>query len=531
MRKLISDNTVEVVKILLKRMKISFTEYTLSQLRDHPDYPSLASIDYTLNGLKLKTVTVRVNYEDLLQFPKPLLVHTHSNGGMFLPVDDLTQDEVHFLDENLKIVKRPKEEFTNTWSGIVMAFENEGHSRENDYYSKRFNSFVKSYGLLVSAVSLLAIFGLIYWRMSSSNWAFILPFFIINVFGFLISSLILIHKYDKQNTLVRNICVSGTDSGCDNVLDSEAANLFGLFSWAEIGITYFLSLLFLMIIQPNAESVASISLSSIITTPFIAYSLYQQGVVLKSWCRLCLLVLLTLLFNAMFAIAVFFQSSNLFASISLVNLTVLVLCTLMIGASSTFLNHVYQELVDIKEKAKYLNKIKFSQVYFELALQSSKKVDLSGISSLELGNPNAETRITIVTNPFCRPCRDLHLKLFKIVQSKQNVSVNLILLPDHNPGSIRVAELMYEILKFSEPKDSRKSIESYYSKYFRNPDLWIRREKLNASITEDVKMGLNEHINWCVRHKIHSTPVVLFNNNILPVEYSNSISDLDYILN
>jgi len=62
MRKLISDNSVEVVKILLRRLKIPFTEYTLAQLRNHPDYPSLAAIHYVFNKSSIQKFSA-TNYK------------------------------------------------------------------------------------------------------------------------------------------------------------------------------------------------------------------------------------------------------------------------------------------------------------------------------------------------------------------------------------------------------------------------------------------------------------------------------------
>ncbi|MCA4896927.1 MAG: thioredoxin domain-containing protein [Cytophagales bacterium] len=527
MRKLISDNSVEVVKILLRRLKIPFTEYTLAQLRNHPDYPSLAAIHYVFNKLNLKTVTVKITYEELLQFPKPLVVYTHDRGGMFMVVDDLTENEIHFLDEKVKVFARPKTEFTSAWSGIAMAFEKEKDSMEEGYIVRGFQYFLKSYGLLISAFSLLALFGLIYGRAHGES-AFILPFFIINAFGVFISSLILIQKYDSQNAFVQSICTSGGDSGCDNVLDSDAANLLGLFSWAEIGVTYFLSILFLFAIQPNSQSVVSVSLASIIAVPFIIYSLYQQGIVLKSWCRLCLMILFTLLLNATLASITLSHLLNLLASLSVMNIALLGLSILMIGATVVFLNRVYQELVEVKEKAKYLNKLKFSGNNFESVLKLSNKIDLSGIDPIQYGNPNAETRITIVTNPYCRPCRDLHMELFKMMKSKENTLINMIVLPDNRPGALKIAELMYQIPKLHRPSDL-KSIEAYYSKYFKNPDLWIERENLNFEIAEETKGEISSYINWSNKNRINSTPVIFFNEHLLPAEYS--ITDLDYILN
>lgn len=457
MRKLISDNSVEVVKILLKRMRIPFTEFTLAQLRNHPDYPSLAAIKYVLDKLQLKTVTVKVNYEDLLQFPKPLIVHTYDNGGMFLVVNDLTENEVHFLDEKVNLVIRPKSEFTSAWSGVAMGFEKEGEPKEEGYFSKKIHFFLKSYGLLISAFSLLTLFGLIYVQ-AHHRWTFVLLFFVVNVFGFFVSALILIQKYDRQNAFVRGICTSGGGSGCDNVLDSDAANLLGLFSWAEIGVTYFLSILLLFTIQPNTQSVVTVSLGSIIAVPFIIFSLYQQGIVLKSWCRLCLMILFTLLLNTTLASITLSHLLDLLTSLSVVNIALLGLNILMIGSTVVFLNRVYQELLEVKEKVKYLNKLKFSGNNFESALKSSGKIDLSNIDALQYGNLNAETRITIVTNPYCRPCRELHITLFKMMTSKENVLINVILLPDDNPGSLKVAELIYQISKLGRASDLKVTL-------------------------------------------------------------------------
>jgi uncharacterized membrane protein len=527
MRKLISDNSVEVVKILLKRLRIPFTEYTLLQLQNHPDYPSLAAFKYVFDKLQLNNVSVKVNYDELLQFPKPLIVYTHDNGGMFLPVEDLTENEVHFLDENAKVVVRPKVEFTSTWSGIAMSFEKGKNTKEEDYYLRRVQYFLKSYGLAISAFSLLALFGLIYGR-AHSGWTYVLSFFIINAFGAFISSLILIQKYDNQNAFVRGICTSGENSGCDNVLDSDAANLLGLFSWAEIGITYFLSILLLLVIQPSSESVVSVSLTSIIAMPFIIYSLYQQGIVLRSWCRMCLMILLTLLLNIIFASILFLQLPNFFSLISTVNIALFSLTILMIGSTSVFLNRVYQELVEVKEKAKYVYKLKFSGNNFESALKLSNKIDLTDIDPIQYGNPNAVTRITIVTNPYCRPCRELHLKLFNMIQSKENTLINVIVLPDNRPGSVKVAELMYQISKLGQSRDS-KSIEIYYAKYFKNPDLWIKKENLNSKITEETKEAIRRYIKWSGKNRVNSTPMIFFNGYPLPQEYS--ITDLDYILN
>ncbi len=120
------------------------------------------------------------------------------------------------------------------------------------------------------------------------------------------------------------------------------------------------------------------------------------------------------------------------------------------------------------------------------------------------------------------------MELFKMMKSKENTLINMIVLPDNRPGALKIAELMYQIPKLHRPSDL-KSIEAYYSKYFKNPDLWIERENLNFEIAEETKGEISSYINWSNKNRINSTPVIFFNEHLLPAEYS--ITDLDYILN
>jgi len=327
--------------------------------------------------------------------------------------------------------------------------------------------------------------------------------------------------------LVSKICTTNKNSNCDNVLDSPAANLLGILSWAEIGLTYFISLIFLLVIRNGVESVTTISVVSIVASPFIAYSLYQQGMVLKSWCKLCLLILFALLLNTILAIIFLSQVLNLYQSLNLFNGAVFILCFTLLALIISFFNGAYQELVDLREKVKYTNKLKFTESHFETALKKSEKISILDIAPMKFGNLNSDTTIMIVTNPFCRPCRELHNQLFSILKYKTNILVNEILLPEDNADAIRASELMLEVRKNYDAETSQEIIENYYKRHFKNVDQWIRAYDLNIKISTETREHLKQYIKWGVSHNVSSTPVVFFNEHRLPTEYS--LLDLDYV--
>lgn len=91
------------------RLNIKFTSQTLNKLKSHPDFPSLVAFNYVLTQLGIENVTLRVPYEQMQnELPKPLLVHTKTNGGMYFVIAELDENKVNFINENGKVISFSK---------------------------------------------------------------------------------------------------------------------------------------------------------------------------------------------------------------------------------------------------------------------------------------------------------------------------------------------------------------------------------------------------------------------------------------
>ena len=84
------------------------------------------------------------------------------------------------------------------------------------------------------------------------------------------------------------ICSLFSKKDCNNVLESEAAKLWGVFGWSEIGLGYFASNVLIAIFVPKAISI--LALINILALPYSFWSVWYQKVKARQWCPLCLIV-------------------------------------------------------------------------------------------------------------------------------------------------------------------------------------------------------------------------------------------------
>jgi hypothetical protein len=71
-------------------------------------------------------------------------------------------------------------------------------------------------------------------------------------------------------------------------LESEAAKLWGIFGWSEIGLGYFAANVIILLFLPHLITYSVII--NILTLPFTVWSVWYQKVKARQWCSLCLIV-------------------------------------------------------------------------------------------------------------------------------------------------------------------------------------------------------------------------------------------------
>jgi uncharacterized membrane protein len=80
-----------------------------------------------------------------------------------------------------------------------------------------------------------------------------------------------------QSQYVDKICALFKQSDCNSALESNAAKLYGIIGWSEVGLGYFLTNVTILLFVPAL--VIYIALINIITLPslFGAYGINTQG--------------------------------------------------------------------------------------------------------------------------------------------------------------------------------------------------------------------------------------------------------------
>lgn len=184
------------------------------------------------------------------------------------------------------------DEFRRVMPGTVfMAFPGKD-SREPDYSLHRRDLFFKTAKRLGLLMCITLIF--LYLFISSgiySHWSTV-ALTVLNICGLYFSTLLMQKSLKIHNPAADRVCKVLQEGGCDSVLETKASTFFGIFSWSEVGFTYFSVSLLCLLIYP--QYTGYLALCNLCCLPFSFWSVWYQKTRAKAWCTLCLSVQTTL---------------------------------------------------------------------------------------------------------------------------------------------------------------------------------------------------------------------------------------------
>ncbi|MDE6652069.1 MAG: hypothetical protein K2K08_06650 [Paramuribaculum sp.] len=186
-----------------------------------------------------------------------------------------------------KVQTKPKEEFNDSMTGVVLLAYPGENACEPDYGKHRFleiASAVKLW-LLIICASALAVFGFIeagLWKNMSTIFLTL-----VNFAGIGVTWLLILKSLKVSSGSADKICGILKEHGCDTVLEQKASKFFGLFGWSEVGFTYFtLSTLYLFLFP---QYIGCLALINGCCLPFTVWSIWYQRFRLHTWCTLCVI--------------------------------------------------------------------------------------------------------------------------------------------------------------------------------------------------------------------------------------------------
>ena len=501
---MISDAIAQLVGTLLRKNRIAFDKDELSfQLQGHPAYPSLHSITGALDHFNISNIaaTVPVAESSLDHLPKTFMAQL----GQGMAVVSRVSTGFKVLGDQYKSRTLDQEAFLAEFTGVVVAVEQE------DEQSTGFDKF--SLGWIILAVLSL---GLVLTQTSAVTGLF--PLLLLSL-GWLVSYTIQKQEKGESSAIGNAFCGDTVQAqGCGAVLNSKGATVFGGLKISDLSIIYFAALtIYGLVFSGNTATTAVLNYAAILALPVTAYSLIYQAWVVKKWCALCLTIVGILWLNAAYVLL----QSGLGA---LPTLPAILSFTLT-GAATVVAWYWLKQKLDRLNKAELTNLeyLKFRRNYklLDALYAQENQVHTAPLErEIVMGNENAPLQLTIISNPYCIHCKEVHTYVERILeQHKNNIGINIRLnVKLRNTESDQV-NVSTRLLELYEQQGADLCLEAMHDIYSDN-DFEQWNEKWGAVEAKDDYLQVLENSKaWCKEHQMNFTPEILINGRTFPVEY------------
>jgi uncharacterized membrane protein/thiol-disulfide isomerase/thioredoxin len=486
--------------------------YTKDAITTHPDYPAITAITDFLESGGMAYNAVQADASYIHEFNYPLLAHIKQPGNEYLHI--INNANQWDIDKDV----------TQYWSGIVLFADKNvtWHNEENNVAEKQ----AQKSKLIATA---FVIAGLALFLGS----IFVYSNAIINIFGFLslaglvFSIAALGTELGYQSKIVKQVCGTVGNGGCEKVLSSKFAKGFGGVTPADASVLYFATQFIMYIAGCYYQPLQSANIAIAFTGIVVAiWSIYTQAVKLKEWCALCLCIAAVLLIQFTIAATQFnnlvLQNYLPFAYFA-ITFGLLLLAYLAIKQLIKTNSQNKQELSAFK-------KWKTDASLFVTQWEKEPTCDNSiWENDLLIGKADAPIRITVACNPYCGPCAKAHKELDELLDKHPNrisLQIRLLCSPSNKVDDITIA--VEAILKHAETITNVKELQVILSNWFEWMDYDKWRTKWKTDTTINVENSLIKHENWNKEAGITHTPTIFVNSRRLPGRYG--LKDLEKML-
>lgn len=518
------SNILSVTYQLLREINVNVNPETLlKKMESHPEYPGLLTICDCLKIFKVDNHVYRIERENYnhLDLPFPFISHTSKEGGSFFLVHGLKNGSFRISDEKIRNASVRKEDFFASWEGLVLYAKSNGESGEPGYL-QHYIQFSLHRIAAPAFLTLLVTMFIVIFRLHPFSLA-ILALCIIKLSGAIISMLLIAQGFSSSPSWVKNVCGKHGKNDCNALLQTRAAHITPWFSWAEAGLFYFSGTFLNILLFPSLAPL--LFWINVFALPYMVYSLVYQYRI-KKWCILCcsvqaLLLLEYVSFN-------FIPGRFEMGALSSFNLLVpSILCFLFPVVTWGMIKPLLQENSMLKTTGWQLKQFKYNSELFTLGLMNQQHYEAGDeLKPIVLGNPNAEIVITLVSNPYCSPCTEVHHFFDQWLRERDDLQLKILMLASGDSMQIRTAEHMIALGLLKDKKLIAQSLNHWYNQRDKVYDQW--QKKYPVLITENIRTTFRKQQQWCENAGINFTPAILINGHLLPEPYE--VEDLKYLI-
>lgn len=523
---IVENNIYKIVRILSEQIGFRHHKYLYNKMSKHPDFPSFLSFQHTLNKVGIESLAIHTTIEQLANgVPKPALTRITTNTDLFVFVNRIDELNVYYLNEALKEESMPLDLFKKVWDGNAFIFNAEQSSNLKLTFAQRIVDWYRNTKHLLIIVFLFTAFfyavTLRYDSFTLFNWVFMGVY----TLGIIFSLLLIVESIDSDNPLVKRFCGGSKDRSCSSILESKAAKFMGLLHWSDVGVLYFFTLGFSMLILPVKNSLSIAVLFAIIAFPYTFYSIFYQKYIAGSWCNLCLSVQLALTLNFLVAIWAYsaFELNYVFSVKSLPFIVVgLVLSALLMLIKPMML----ENKIGIAREVLFRELKHTSGVRNALFQQSERKIRPLDSECIRISSNSAENAITLIISPTCQPCMRKLKVLIPLLKSKLSTCIELVLFVNPDRSSLEYKIARGVLVELIHNKKDLLDLLGDYADNFPNSRFNYSKVELDNLHIDELLENMGQ---WCFHNRVVSTPAVLINYAELPKYYE--IEDIDYLCN
>lgn len=478
------------------------------QIQSHPDYPSLLAISETLSFFYINNGAMRIEAADLALLPDHFIVllsETENNPQLYF-IKRI--GGIYFYTNNKKQIAISETELKSRWKEIVLLVEKP--ETEKDLKP------TKSSWFLVLQIFVILLLLLV---LSQFETALLTQFFLVfPMIGILFSIAALKELFGTKSELLNSYCNMTSSTSCATVVGSNKWKIFEIVNFSDLSIVFFASqFLELLIFLFLGDTITYFTIQKtllIVSIPVLFSSVYYQKFVEKKWCPICLVIISIILLE----LGYLFAFQNVAFTLASKGLIVFGFVFLSVMLTWSALKKLLTNLKELKEYQ--LKAIRFERNYtiFKNSLLVKDKAELPQ-GSIILGNKESNTKITIISNPFCGHCKDAHEIMDTILAKHHNdVQIQVILktnLETENEESKKLFRSLMGIYKQGGETAFTKALKDWFDN--KNIEEWFSLFPINATTEFDAIFN-NQH-KWCEENDYNFTPAFFINGYEYPQMY------------
>ncbi|OCA68085.1 hypothetical protein BBI01_19780 [Chryseobacterium artocarpi] len=472
------------------------------QLSSHPEFPNTLSYSDTLNFFNINCSVYEINKKDIV----------------FLP-----ENFISIIDGEFKLEFKNKFILTKNSKFILLV------EKSDSFYQEK-----KTYNLSLYSTFLLALVILSVLLINSSFLFIGILFLLFSFSGIFLSFEAYKKTHGKGTIIPLGVCQNKMlKTDCDYVFNYKKWKFFDL---SEISLSFFFSQVITFVILSiygNLDFYYYIyKYIFFLFIPISIVSLYYQVIIIKKLCPVCI----GIIFCVYAQLTLLYFLPKLPVKIHIFSIILYILFVLISLLFLLFLKKTNE--VNNKLKNEIIRNIRFRKnyVFFKNNLFIQKKtLNDKFLSSFAFGAENSNLIFTLVTNPFCKYCKEFYPIFMKIIDKYgDKIDVRLVLDADLENFSEELRAIYINLACIYENSKEKNIFFIALEEWYNIRVDKIQIEKWNAKYSHLIKnrqnviAKLENQKKWRKINDINYTPDIFINGYQYPIEYERV--DLEYFL-